>query len=182
MTMKLRNLFIMISAVLCMLLVGCGAIDYPTYTYEFTNGLGETYLVNYYEQVNYPNNNTHVKVFIGKNKISDYDGGAYTGCNSYTPSQVMLICKKDKVDYYYLRTQLAEYIVADGVSNIRMNYNMMKLGMSDAEMDDFQKRTYAKLGVILRSSITADAVQGKFDACGYNSGSLMQLYNYYRKS
>lgn len=179
--MKHRRVFALISALMCFLLVGCGAIDYPTYTYELSNALGESYLVNYYEQVNYPNNTTHVKVFSGKNKVSDYDGGAYTGCNSYTPYQVMYICTKEKVDYYYLRTQLNEYLVADGVSSIRMNYNMMKLGMIEGQMNDFEKRTYSKLASIMRSSITAEDVQAKFDACGYYSGSFMQLYYYIRK-
>lgn len=179
--MKLRKLFVLLSAVLCMLFVGCGAIDYPTYMYEFTNNMGETYLVNYYEQVSYPENNTRVKVFRDKKKVSDYDGGAYTGCNSYTPSEFMYICTKDKVDYYYLRTQLNEYIVADGNSNIRMNYNMMQLGLSDEEMDDFDKRTYEKLAVNLRASVTAEAAQEKFNICGYSSERFMQLYNYVRK-
>lgn len=178
--MKLRRLFVLFSAVLCMLLVGCGAIDYPTYTYEFTNNNGETYLVNYYEQVSYPTNNTRVKVFRGKKKVSDYDGGAYTGCNSYTPSEVMYICTKDKVDYYYLRNQLNEYLVADGISNIRMNYNMIQLGLNDAEMDDLAKRTYEKLAIVLRSAVTADEVLNKFYNCGYSSETFMQLYNYVR--
>lgn len=179
--MKQRIVFVFISAVMCLLLVGCGAIDYPTYTYEVYNALGETYLVNYYEQVSYPDHTTHIKVFSGKNKVSDYDGGAYTGCNSYTPYQVLYVCTKDKVDYYYLRTQLDEYIVADGVSSIRMNYNMMKLGLNEPDMNDFEKRTYSKLADILRGAITADEAQAKFDACGYYSGSFMQLYYYIRK-
>lgn len=176
--MKQKSVFVFISAVMCLLLVGCGANDYPTYTYELYNGLGESYIVNYCEQVSYPKHTTHVRVFSGKNKISDYDGGEYTSCDSYTPDQVMYVCTKDKVDYYYLRNQLDEYIVADGVSSIRMNYNMMKLGLYEPEMDDFEKRTYSKLADILRAAITADEAQARFDACGYYSGSFMQLYYY----
>ncbi|MCR5599586.1 MAG: hypothetical protein K6G33_02435 [Ruminococcus sp.] len=178
--MKLRSILLLFSVVICVFLVGCGDMDYPTYTYEISNGLGENYLVNYCEQVSYPEHTTRVKVFKETNKVSDYDGGAYTGCNSYTPSQVMYICSKDKVDYYYLRTQCGEYVAADGVSSIRMNYNMMQLGQSNAEMDDLDKRNCSKLASNLREAISAEAVMWRFNACGYSSDNFMQLYYFQR--
>jgi hypothetical protein len=70
--------------------------------------------------------------------------------------------------------------VADGISNIRMNYNMMQLGMNDAEMDDLAKRTYEKLAIELRSAVSADEVLNKFYNCGYSYENFMQLYNYVR--
>ena len=98
--MKIRGYCLFFVAALCLLLSGCGLKDYPTYTYQLSNKLGERYLINYCEQTGYPDNSTRVKIFKEKEKIGDYDGGAYTGCDSYIPSQIMLIASKDKVDYY----------------------------------------------------------------------------------
>lgn len=176
--MRLRKAGAALLPLLCIFLFSCGIRDYPTYTYELKNGLGEEYLVNYCEQTNYPENNTRVKVFKGKEKIIDYNGGSYTGCDSYTPSQIMLICSSDNVDYYYIRSQLAEYIIADGVIDMKVSYNMLKLGKSKAEMSDEEKKTYLKLAGTMRSAISAENAAARFADCGYDASSFLLLYNY----
>ena len=176
--MCLRKGYFLLLPLLCLLFSGCGLQDYPTYTYELKNGLGENYLINYCEQTDYPENITRVKVFREKEKISDYNGGAYSGCDSYIPSQMMFICSSDKVDYYYLRTQSGEYIVADGVADLKMEFNMMLLGKAAADMSEQEKNTYQKLSETVKNAVTADSIQNKFSDCGYNSSVFMTFYNY----
>ena len=175
--MKLRKAFAIFLPFICIFLFSCGIQDYPTYTYELANRIGEKYLINYCEQTNYPDNNTRVKVFVGKKKIVDYNGGNYSGCNSYTPSQIMLICSSDKVDYYYMKTQLNEFIVADGMLDIKMAYNMFTLGKSKDEMNEDEKRTYLKLSGLIRASVSRENAEKRFSDCGFNSASFMTFYD-----
>lgn len=176
--MGFRRVCILFVPLLCLILSGCGLQDYPTYTYELKNGLGENYLINYCEQTDYPENITRVKVFREKDKISDYNGGAYSGCDSYIPSQIMLVCSADKVDYYYLRSQNGEYIVADGVADLKMNFNMMLLGKTAADMTESEKNTYQKLAETVRNTVSADSVRQKFSECGYNPSVFMTFYDF----
>ena len=175
--MKIRS-FCVMAAILCLVLTGCGLRDYPTYTYQLSNKLGERYLINYCEQTGYPENSTRVKIFREKDKIGDYDGGAYTGCDSYIPSELMLICTKDKVDYYYMKSQFGEYIIADGVIDVKMNFNMIQLGVQPAGMNDMDKRAYSKLAAEVRGAVTEDSAKKRFSSCGYSSDSFMAFYNY----
>ena len=176
--MSIRRGYILLLPLFCLIFSGCGLQDYPTYTYELKNGLGENYLINYCEQTDYPENITRVKVFREKDKISDYNGGAYSDFDSYIPSQMMFVCNAEKVDYYYLRTQSGEYIVADGVADLKMNFNMMLLGKTAVEMSDQEKNTYQKLSEIIKNAVSADSIQKKFSDCGYNSSVFMTFYNY----
>ncbi len=176
--MKLRKAFILFLPVICIFLFSCSIQDYPTYTYELTNRVGEKYLINYCEQTNYPDNNTRVKVFVGKKKIADYNGGNYSGCNSYTPSQIMHICSSDKVDYYYMKTQLAEYIIADGMLDIKLSYNMCALGKSKNEMSEDEKKTYRKLSGLIRGCISRENAEKRFSECGFNPALFMSFYDY----
>ena len=176
--MKIRGYCLLLIPALCLLLAGCGLKDYPTYTYQLSNKLGERYLVNYCEQTGYPDNSTRVKIFREKEKIGDYDGGAYTGCDSYIPSQVMLIATKDKVDYYYMKSQFGEYIIADGVLDVKMNFNMIRIGVQPNELNDMDKRSYSKLAAAVRNAVTADEAKKRFSACGYSSDSFIAFYNY----
>lgn len=176
--LRLKKAYFVLLPFLCIFLFSCGVQDYPTYTYQIVNSLGEDYLVNYCEQTNYPENNTRVKVFRGKKKVMDYNGGSYSGGNSYTPSQIVFICKSGDVDYYYLRSQLAEYIVADGMVDLKTNYNMLMLNKSKSEMTDDEKKVYSKTSGTIRSAISAEDVEKRFSACGYSSESFMAFYNY----
>ena len=176
--MRIRRLCILFAAVLCLALAGCGLRDYPTYTYQLSNPLGERYLVNYCEQTGYPDNTTRVKIFRDKDKIGDYDGGAYTGCDSYIPSQIMLICSKDKVDYYYMKSQFGEYIIADGFMDVRLNFNMLQISGATGKMSDIDKRSYSKLAAAVRGAVTAESAQKRFSSCGYSSDSFMAFYNF----
>ena len=163
---------------LCIFFFSCAVQDYPTYTYQIVNGLGEDYLVNYCEQTNYPENNTRVKVFRGKKKVIDYNGGSYEGCNSYTPSQIMFICQSGGVDYYYLKSQLAEYLVADGMVDMKTNYNMLILDKNTVEMTEDERRTYSKVSETIRSVISAADAERLFADCGYSSAAFMLFYNF----
>lgn len=174
--MRSRKAFVLLLPLLCLFFVGCGIQDYPTYTYELTNGLNEKYLINYCEQTDYPENNTRVKVFMGKDKVSDYVGGAYSGCDSYIPSQIMFICSADGVDYYYLRSQTGEYIAADGVIDLKMEFNMLLINKSVSDMTDNEKKTYAGLAGIFRKNITLEAAESRFSACGYDPSGFRKLY------
>ena len=176
--MGLRKIIILILPVLCLMLSGCGLQDYPTYTYELTNGLGEKYLINYCEQTDYPENNTRVKIFRGKDKVSDYNGGAYSDCDSYKPSQIMLICSADDVDYYYLRTQSGEYIVADGIADLKMEFNMLLINRPLSDMSDSDKKTYAKLAEIFRKNVAGETADKRFSDCGYDPSGFRALYSY----
>lgn len=176
--MKIRGYCLFFVAALCLLLSGCELKDYPTYTYQLSNKLGERYLINYCEQTGYPDNSTRVKIFKEKEKIGDYDGGAYTGCDSYIPSQIMLIASKDKVDYYYMKSQFGEYIIADGVLDVKMNFNMIRIGVQPNELNDMDKRSYSKLAAAVRNAVTADEAKKRFSACGYSSDSFIAFYNY----
>ncbi len=176
--MKLRKALLLIMPFMLLLLYSCGLQDYPTYTYELSNGLGEKYLVNYCEQTNYPDNITRIKVFKEKHKISDFEGGAYSGCDSYIPSQVMLICSSDGVDYYYIRSQFGEYIAADGLADLKMNFNMMSISRDVSELKDTEKHTYSKLAGLIRGAVSAENAKKRFADCGYSSDSFMAFYNY----
>ena len=176
--LKLRKALLLIMPFMLLLLYSCGLQDYPTYTYELSNGLGEKYLVNYCEQSNYPDNITRIKVFKEKHKISDFEGGAYSGCDSYIPSQVMLICSSDGVDYYYIRSQFGEYIAADGLADLKMNFNMMSISRDVSELKDTEKHTYSKLAGLIRGAVSADTAKKRFSDCGYSSDSFMAFYNY----
>lgn len=176
--MSFRRAYVLLVPLLCLILSGCGLQDYPTYSYELQNGLGEDYLINYCEQTDYPENITRVKVFREKDKISDYNGGAYSGCDSYIPSQIMFVCNSDKVDYYYLRTQSGEYIVADGVADLKMNFNMLLLGKNTSDMSETEKNTYKKLAETVRNAVSADSIRKKFLDCGYNSSVFMTFYDF----
>ena len=155
--MSIRRGYILLLPLFCLIFSGCGLQDYPTSTYELK---------------------TRVKVFREKDKISDYNGGAYSDFDSYIPSQMMFVCNAEKVDYYYLRTQSGEYIVADGVADLKMNFNMMLLGKTAVEMSDQEKNTYQKLSEIIKNAVSADSIQKKFSDCGYNSSVFMTFYNY----
>lgn len=176
--MGFRKAAVLFIPLLCIFLAGCGLQDYPTYTYELTNGLGEKYLINYCEQTDYPENVTRVKIFREKNKIGDYNGGAYTGCDSYIPSQMMFLCSDGSVDYYYMRSQIGEYIVADGIADLKLNSNMMSLGRSVPDMTDTERSTYKKLAEIVRGAVSAETAQEHFSECGYNSSEFMTFYNF----
>lgn len=176
--MSLRRAAVFLITLFCLFLSGCGLQDYPTYTYELTNGIGEKYLINYCEQTDYPENVTRVKIFREKDKISDYSGGAYTGCDSYIPSQIMFLGNADRVDYYYMRSQIGEYIVADGLADLKLNFNMMLLSRSVSDMTDTEKNTYKKLSENIRGAVNAETVQKRFSDCGYNSSVFMAFYNY----
>ena len=157
---------------------GTGTDTHGETFYELSNGLGEKYLVNYCEQTNYPDNITRIKVFKDKHKISDFEGGAYTGCDSYVPSQVMLICSSDGVDYYYIRSQFGEYIAADGLADLKMNFNMMLISGDVSELKDTEKHTYSKLAGLIRDAVSADAAAKRFSDCGYSSERFIAFYNY----
>lgn len=176
--LKLRKALLLIMPFMALFLFSCGLQDYPTYTYELSNGLGEKYLVNYCEQTNYPDNITRVKVFKEKHKISDFEGGAYTGCDSYVPSQVMLICSSDGVDYYYIRSHFGEYIAADGLADLKMNFNMMLISGDVSELKDTEKHTYSKLAGLIRDAVSADEAKKRFSDCGYSSEKFIAFYNY----
>ncbi|MBO4494047.1 MAG: hypothetical protein J5724_06625 [Ruminococcus sp.] len=176
--MRSRRMCIILLSLFCLIMTGCGLQDYPTYTYELTNGIGEKYLVNYCEQTNYPENLTRVKVFKDKDKISDYNGGAYTNSDSYIPSQIMSLGSFENVDYYYFRTQTGEYIVADGVVDIKLNFNMLFISKPVPEMTDAEKRSYAKLAEIIRNAVTEEYIEKQFSACGYSSDIFMAFYSY----
>ncbi|WP_155250197.1 hypothetical protein [Ruminococcus flavefaciens] len=176
--MRLKKAYLLLLPFLCIFLFGCAVQDYPTYTYQIVNGLGEDYLVNYCEQTNYPENNTRVKVFRGKKKVIDYNGGSYSGCNSYTPSQIVFICKSGDVDYYYMKSQLAEYLVADGMVDLKTNYNMLLLNKNKGEMTDDERKVYSRTSAAVRSAISAENVEKRFADCGYSSASFMLFYNY----
>ena len=175
--MKLRRALLLMPFMI-MLLCSCGIQDYPTYTYELSNGLGEKYLVNYCEQSGYPDNTTRIKIFKEKHKISDYECGAYTGCDSYIPSQVMLICSSDGVDYYYIRSQSGEYVAADGLADLKMNFNMMSISQDVSELKDTEKHTYSKLAGLIRNAVPEDAAKKRFLDCGYSSVNFTAFYNY----
>ena len=176
--MKIRGYCLFFVAALCLLLSGCGLKDYPTYTYQLSNKLGERYLINYCEQTGYPDNSTRGKIFKEKEKIGDDDGGAYTASDSSIPSQIMLIASKDKVDYYYMKSQFGEYIIADGVLDVKMNFNMIRIGVQPNELNDMDKRSYSKLAAAVRNAVTADEAKKRFSACGYSSDSFIAFYNY----
>jgi hypothetical protein len=176
--MRLKKAYMLLLPFLCIFFFGCSVQDYPTYAYQVINGLGEEYLVNYCEQTNYPENNTRVKVFSGKRKIIDYNGGSYSGCNSYTPSQIMFICKSGDVDYYYMSSQLGEYLVADGMIDMKSNYNMLILNKDKNEMTADERNTYANISSAIRSAVSAADAEGRFAACGYSSEAFMVFYNY----
>lgn len=176
--MRLKKAYLLLLPFLCIFLFSCAVQDYPTYTYQIVNGLGEDYLVNYCEQTNYPENNTRVKIFRGKKKVIDYNGGSYNGCDSYIPSQILYICSSGGVDYYYLNSQVAEYLVADGVIDMKTNYNMLVLNKDQNEMTEEERNTYSKISGIIRSAVSAADVESLFAGCGYNSAAFMMFFNY----
>lgn len=176
--LRLKKAYFALLPFLCIFFFGCAVQDYPTYTYQVVNGLGEDYLINYCEQTNYPENNTRVKVFRGKKKVMDYNGGSYAGCNSYTPSQIVFICKSGDVDYYYLKSQLDEYLVADGMVDLKTNYNMLVLNKNKAEMTEDERKVYSKTSAAIRSAVSAEDVEKRFADCGYSSSAFMTFYNY----
>jgi len=176
--MKIKKAAVLLLPFLLILLWGCTVQDYPTYTYELSNDLGEKYLVNYCEETGYPDNITRVKVFADKKKICDYDGGAYSGCDSYVPVQIIYICSADNVDYYYLQTRSGEYLAADGVADLKLNFNLLLLGKPPAEMTDTEKRTYSKLANIIRGAVSAESAEKRFSSCRTSSAAFMSLYGY----
>lgn len=176
--MKIKKAAMLLIPFICILLWGCSVQDYPTYTYELTNRLGEKYLVNYCEETGYPENTTRVKVFADKKKICDYDGGAYSGYENFIPQQVIYICSADNVDYYYLQSKSGEYLAADGIADLKMNSNMLRLGVSPSEMSDAEKRTYSKLAHIIRGAVPADGAGKKLSACGMSTAAFMEFYRY----
>lgn len=175
--MKLIKAWLLLPLAL-LLLCGCTVQDYPVYTYEINNGLGEAYLVNYCEQTDYPDNNTRIKVFKGKDKVGDYEGGAYTGCDSYIPSQIMFLCRSGDVDFYYIRTQQGEYIAADGMIDLKMKFNMMCISSDVSQLKQSDKQAYAKLAAMIRGAVSAQDAQKRFSDCGYSSDSFTAFYNY----
>ena len=90
----------------------------------------------------------------------------------------MLIASKDKVDYYYMKSQFGEYIIADGVLDVKMNFNMIRIGVQPNELNDMDKRSYSKLASAVRNAVTADEAKKRFSACGYSSDSFIAFYNY----
>ena len=90
----------------------------------------------------------------------------------------MLICSSDGVDYYYIRSQFGEYIAADGLADLKMNFNMMSISRDVSELKDTEKHTYSKLAGLIRGAVSAENAKKRFADCGYSSDNFMAFYNY----
>ena len=171
-------------------LTSCENTELPVESFEIQNPVDGIYIVEYQEQIGFPDNGIEVKVKKSDRTIFDYRSDYNL---EYLPEKITHLFEYEGGDFYYIENRTIEYdnlkskplcyIAYDGynenISDIMGHDYRLQINFDAIyNMTEYTQDELNALSDLLQKNITEQEIKDIFNNCGYDSACILEIYNY----